>query len=70
MRDHRQGPHFLVVLYCKLGESEIMCVKNPAPCSIRDGTVTTQTSFGILLGELSSESVSNSIDGHFFIILP
>lgn len=33
-------------------------------------TLTTQTSFGILLGELSSEGASSSTDGHAFINLP
>ena len=47
-----------------------MYVKCSAPGLVHDDTVTTQASFGILLGELSPEGVSSSIDGHFFIILP
>lgn len=70
VRDHGQGTHFLIVLSSKLWKLEIMYVKRLAPHMVHGGTVTIQTNFEILLGELSSELVTNSIDGHLFIILP
>lgn len=69
LRDHGQGTHFLITLHSTLSlEVKIMYVKSTAPCLVHDGTVTAQTSYGLLLGELSSEPVSSSIGGHFFFL--